>query len=94
MNENENEKRKLFTQLADAFIDVANSKCETQDKAMVASAFLYGAARFCSFVVAAEAGTLDKYEADRDAAMDYFSSEFKRMFGEHLDDYKGIFTVN
>ena len=91
---NENEIRKQFTQLADAFINVANSQCETQEKALVASAFLYGAARFCSFVVAAEAGTLSKYEADREAAMDYFSAEFKRMFGEHLDDYKSIFTAD
>lgn len=91
---NENEKRKLFTQAADAFIDVANSQCETQDKAMVASAFLYGAARFCSFVVAAEAGTLSKYEADREAGMEYFSDEFKRMLGEHMEDYKRTFTEN
>lgn len=91
---NENEKRKLFTQLADELIDVANTQCETQEKTMVASTFLYGAARFCSFVVAAEAGTLSKYEADRDAAIDYFSAEFKRMLGEHMDDYKIIFTAN
>lgn len=89
---NENEKRKLFTQTADAFIDVANSQCETQDKAIVASAFLYGAARFCSFVVAAEAGTLSKYEADREGGMEYFSDEFKRMLGEHMEDYKRTFT--
>ena len=91
---NENEKRKLFTQAADAFIDVANSQCETQDKAMVASAFLYGAARFCSFVVAAEAGTLTKYEADREAGMEHFSKEFKRVLGEHMEDYKRTFTQN
>jgi len=91
---NENETRKLFTQMADAFIDVANTQCETQEKTMVASAFLYGAARFCSFVVAAEAGALSQYEADREAAMDYFSAEFKRMLGEHMDDYKNIFTAN
>ena len=91
---NENEKRKLFTQAADAFIDVANSQCETQDKAIVASAFLYGAARFCSFVVAAEAGTLTKYEADREAGMEHFSAEFKRVLGEHMEDYKRTFTQN
>ena len=91
---NENEKRKLFTQAADAFIDVANSQCETQDKAIVASAFLYGAARFCSFVVAAEAGTLTKYETDREAGMEHFSEEFKRVLGEHMEDYKKTFTQN
>ena len=90
----ENEKRKLFAQAADAFIDVANSQCETEDKAIVASAFLYGAARFCSFVVAAEAGTLTKYEADREAGMEHFSEEFKRVLGEHMEDYKKTFTMN
>ena len=90
----ENEKRKLFAQAADAFIDVANSQCETEDKAIVASAFLYGAARFCSFVVAAEAGTLTKYEADREAGMEHFSEEFNRVLGEHMEDYKKTFTMN
>ncbi|MDH5183441.1 MAG: DUF3144 domain-containing protein [Gammaproteobacteria bacterium] len=89
---NDNEKRKIFTQMADIFIDVANSKCEEQDKTMVASAFLYGAARFCAFVVAAEAGTEEKFDADHDSALRYFNNEFNRMFGEHLSDYKGVFT--
>ena len=80
-----------FRQMADSFIDVANGCCEKQEPAMVSSSFLYGASRFCAFVVAAKTGDRDNYNAERDAAIDYYANEFKAMLEENLNDYSRVF---
>lgn len=88
---NDEQRNQLFRQLADSFIDVANNHCDTNDINIVGPAFLYGASRFTAFMVAAGAKELERYEADRDAAVDHFTSEFKRMLEENLDSYKSVF---
>lgn len=88
---NDDERNQLFRNIADSFIDIANQHCADSDSGIVGSAFLYGAARFSAFVVASRAKELDRYEADRDAALDYFTKEFRRMLEENLDDYKSAF---
>ena len=80
-----------FRQMADSFIDVANGCCEKQEPAMVSSSFLYGASRFCAFVVAAKTGNRDNYNAERDAAIEYYANEFKTMLEENLNDYSRVF---
>ena len=52
---------------------------------------LYGASRFCAFVVAAKTGDRDNYNAERDAAIDYYTNEFKAMLEENLNDYSRVF---
>lgn len=88
---NDDERNQLFRKFADSFIDVANQHCDDADSGIVGSAFLYGAARFSAFVVATKAKELDRYEADCDAALEYFTKEFRRMLEENLDDYKSAF---
>lgn len=91
MQMNDDERNQLFRQIADSFIDTANRHAEDTDSGIVSSALLYGTARFSAFVVASNAKDLDRYEADRDTAVEYFTSEFKRMLEENLDDYKSVF---
>lgn len=79
---------KQFRSMADAFIHLANKHSETAERENVSMALLYAAARFSSFVVASHASDLQKYEADREAAVGFFSGEYKRMLNENLDDYK------
>jgi len=91
MHMNDDERNQLFRQIADSFIDVANRHTEDTDNGIVSSALLYGTARFSAFVVASNAKNLERYEADRDAAIEYFTSEFRRMLEENLDNYKSVF---
>lgn len=80
-----------FRKLADSFIDVANRHCNHLEPPMINSAFLYGASRFCAFVVAGKTGDLKSYQAQRDAALDYYTNEFKTMLEQNLDDYCRVF---
>ena len=86
------ERNRIYRHMADAFIHVANQHAEQQNNVMVSSAFLYGAARFSAFVTAVQAGEQAQYEADREAAVKYFTAEFRRMLHENLDDYRRVFT--
>lgn len=91
MSMTEEQRNQLYRQMADSFISVANQHAEQQNKFMVSSAFLYGSARFSAFVTAVQAQELETYEAEREAAVEYFVSEFRRMLNENLDDYRRVF---
>jgi hypothetical protein len=55
-------------------------------------ALLFAAARFNAFVVASHSPTLDKYENDRDKAIEFFSSSYLDMLKENLEDYRRAYT--
>lgn len=80
-----------FRALANAFIDLANQKCDEAPRENVGMALLYAASRFNAFVVAAHAADLRDYEGAREKAMEFFRGEYERMLGENLDDYRQSF---
>lgn len=80
-----------FRKMADSFIDVANRHCENFEPPQISSSFLFGASRFCAFVVAGKTGDPDTYEKERKAAIDYYTAEFKTMLEQNLTDYKRAF---
>lgn len=82
-----------FRRVADAFIDQANKHAETVKREHVGMALLYAAARFNAFVVAAHAPHVEKFDADRSKAVEFFRAEYVRMLEENLDDYRGIYDV-
>jgi hypothetical protein len=82
-----------FRRMADAFIDQANACIETSAKENVGMALLYAASRFNAFVVASHAPSIQKYDQDRDKAIQFFSAEYVRMLEENLDDYKRIYET-
>jgi hypothetical protein len=82
-----------FRRMADAFIDQANAFIDTSAKENIGMALLYAASRFNAFVVASHAPSIQKYEQDRDKAVQFFSSEYVRMLEENLDDYKRIYET-
>lgn len=88
---NEAERDLQFRKMADSFIDVANRHCEGREPSMVSSSFLYGASRFCAFVVAGKTGDRKSYEEQKKAAIDYYSQEFRTMLEQNLDDYSRVF---
>ena len=80
-----------FRKMADSFIDVAKRHCEGSPPAMISSSFLYGASRFCAFVVAGKTGSRENYQAEQEAALDYYADEFRTMLKQNLDDYSRVF---
>jgi len=80
-----------FRRVADAFIDVANEHIESAPKENVGMALLFAASRFNAFVVASHCKTLDRYEADRQRAVEFFTKEYLRMLEENLEDYRRAF---
>lgn len=82
---------KEFRKMADSFIDVANSHSNADNKEIVSMALLYAAARFNSFVVAAHAPDVKKYDADRPKAFEFFLGKYKEMLNENLDDYRKMY---
>ncbi len=80
-----------FRKLADSFIDIANRHCERQEPAMISSSFLFGASRFCAFVVAGKTGNAETYDKQKKAAVDYYTQEFRSMLEQNLDDYSRVF---
>lgn len=80
-----------FRRVADAFIDLANEQIESAPKENVGMALLFAASRFNAFVVASHCKTLDRYESDRQKAIEFFSKEYLRMLDENLEDYRRAF---
>ncbi|MGB0846654.1 MAG: DUF3144 domain-containing protein [Thiolinea sp.] len=94
MSENamtEEERNRLYREMADSFISVANKHAEQQDVFMISSAFLYAASRFSAFATAVQAEKLETYEADREPAIEYFTTELRRMLNENMNDYRKVF---
>ncbi len=87
----ESERNQQFREMADQFIDTANTLCESTEPPMVNSAFLFGASRFCAFVTAGKTGDLQSYNEQREAAIAYYTAEFKNMLEENLDSYQAVF---
>jgi len=82
---------KAFRELADSFIELANQHCDNIESNRVGSALLYATARFSAFVVASHASDKGHYESEIENALDFFSTEFRRMLGENLEQYKSVF---
>ncbi|HIO92353.1 MAG TPA: DUF3144 domain-containing protein [Leucothrix mucor] len=83
---------KLFKQFADSYIDVGNQLLEEHDSNLVGSSFIYGAARFSSFIVASGSKDLDQFKANKENAIDHFVGQFKQMLEENLTNYESAFT--
>ncbi len=79
-------------QLADQFIALANELAqEEQDVGKVGTALRFAAARFNAFEAAIKSADL---AAEKDNALEWFSSEFKEMLSDNLDDHIANPPVN
>ncbi|MBY6223168.1 DUF3144 domain-containing protein [Ferrimonas balearica] len=77
-----------FYHRADAHISLANSQVTNEVGAgKVSASFMYGMARYCAFVYAANSDSKPALEADRDKAIEYFVEQFRLSFEENFDDY-------
>lgn len=88
---NDAETNKIFKEIADAYIDVGNQYMDEHNADLVGSSFIYGAARFSSFIVASGSENLEQYKSNRETAIEHFTTQFKQMLEENLTSYESAF---
>ncbi|MDE0282872.1 MAG: DUF3144 domain-containing protein [Gammaproteobacteria bacterium] len=80
-----------FWKLSDQFINLANDLYEKTGDGRVGYALMYAAARFNAFIVASTAGDRGALADEKEEATEYFSGQYRKMFGENLTDYEENF---
>ena len=80
----------VFWKTADSFIAHANSLNDA-DRGVVSAGFAYSSARFNAFVIASQCGNKEAFEAEKDAAIEYFVSQYKLALTENVADYSANF---
>ena len=77
-----------FYERADAHIHLANDQTdENVGRGKVSASFMFAVARFNSYVRATGYDNRDEMIADKEAALEYFVSEYSKMLEENYDDY-------
>ena len=79
-----------FWRVADSFIAHANGQNDT-DSGVVSAGFAYSSARFNAFVIASQCGSKEAFEAEKDAAINYFVEQYKLALTENVADYSANF---
>ena len=73
---------------ADAHIQLANSHIsEELARGRVSASFMYGLARFNSWVSACNFNNAEEMASTKEETIEFFTSEYKKMLEENLDDY-------
>lgn len=81
----------IYRQMIDSFIDQANELAEQNSSENVGMAILFAASRFNAFVVSQHAENLEDFEKDMEKARQFFTSQYKEMLAENLEDYKSVY---
>lgn len=83
---------KRYWENVDAFIHHANDLAGEQGMDSVSSGLMYAAARFCAFNAATKYSDVDHLQQDKEEAVKYFTSIFRKMFDENMEEYKNNFA--
>ena len=75
-----------FRARADTLIDVLNQQASEVPTGQVSASAMYATARFNAFQVAATVEDREQLAAERDNAVNYFTSQYRKMFEDHLDE--------
>ena len=78
---------KAFWDMADTFIQLANTHLDKDKPSRVSAAALFAAARFNAFVIAAASENKAQLIAEKEAAIDYFMNQYETMLRENLDEH-------
>ena len=76
-----------YNERADEHIKLSNNQLKGVSLANVSASTMFASTRFSVWVSATEFKTSDKMKADRNEIINYYTTEYKSMFEEHLDDY-------
>lgn len=80
-----------FWRVADSFIAHANDQVSGTDRGVVSAGFAYASARFNAFVIASQCGNQQAFEAEQNAAVDYFVAQYRLALTENVADYTANF---
>ncbi|WP_296591405.1 DUF3144 domain-containing protein [Methylophaga sp.] len=83
----ENSPTKTFQQRADEFIAVANQQAAESGVDDVNTSVLYSAARFNAFSVARSVESAENLQAEKQAAIEYFTQRYAEMLNQNLEEY-------
>ncbi|MGB7756035.1 MAG: DUF3144 domain-containing protein [Salinisphaera sp.] len=75
-----------FRARADAVIDLLNRQANEAPTGQVSASVMYATARFNAFQVAATSGDAEQMKAERENAVNYFTSQYRKMFEDHFDE--------
>lgn len=78
---------KQFWDIADTFIQLANTHLNEVKPSRVSACALFAASRFNAFVISAAAASKEEMMAQKEAAIAYFLSEYEKMLRENLDEH-------
>jgi hypothetical protein len=83
---------KKFREMADAFIAEANKLKKNENPGMVGASFLYAAARFNIFLMAASSSSADEFVSIKENSLNALMAEFKKMLEDHFENYNENFN--
>jgi hypothetical protein len=78
---------KQFWELADSFIQLANTHLDAEKPSRVSASALFAASRFNAFVIAAATESKEQLIAEKEAAIAYFLDQYEKMLRENLDEH-------
>ncbi|MDO9387501.1 MAG: DUF3144 domain-containing protein [Thiobacillus sp.] len=78
---------KQFWELADSFIQLANSHLNEVKPSKVSASALFAASRFNAFVITASASSKEQLIAEKEAAIAYFLEQYETMLRENIDEH-------
>jgi hypothetical protein len=78
---------KQFWDLADSFIQLANTHLSEAKPSKISASALFAAARFNAFVITAAAENKAQLLVEKEAAIAYFLGEYEKMLRENLDEH-------
>ena len=76
-----------FWERADEIINLANQQAEDVESDDVSSSLLYATARFNAFLIASSAEKADDINAGKDAAVEYFTEQYRQLLIDNIDEY-------
>ena len=78
---------KQFWELADSFIQLANSHLNEVKPSKVSASALFAASRFNAFLISASATSKEQLITEKEAAIAYFLEQYEAMLRENIDEH-------
>lgn len=76
-----------FFERADAHIHLSNDQLKEISRGKVSASMLYSVARFNAWNSACGYKNAEDMAADRQEMLDYYTTEYRKMLEENIDDY-------
>ncbi|MFP5418459.1 MAG: DUF3144 domain-containing protein [Gammaproteobacteria bacterium] len=78
---------KAFWDLADSFIQLANTQLDKHKPSRVSAAALFAAARFNAFVMVAATENKAQLLEEKESAIAYFMEQYEAMLRENIEEH-------